>query len=55
LSGEAVGKYVEEWIVSIADGTGTMRIMDGYLIEGNFNAAKESSPEEEPYVLTKDL
>ena len=55
LSGEAVDKYVDEWIVSINDVTGTMKKIDGYLKEGSFDAAKGCLPVDEPYVLPEDL
>jgi hypothetical protein len=55
LSGEAVGRYIKEWIVSIADVTDTMRQVDGYLKDGDVAAARGCLPEETPYVLPEDL
>lgn len=55
LSGEAVGRYVDEWIVSVTDVTATMRLMDGYLETGDVQAAKGCLPEETPFVLPEDL
>lgn len=55
LSGEAVGKYFGEWVVSTTDMTNTMRKVDQYLKEGRFDAAKECLPEEEIHFLPGDL
>ncbi|KAJ5817354.1 hypothetical protein N7447_009587 [Penicillium robsamsonii] len=55
LSGEAVGRYLDEWIVSITDVTATMRQIDGYLKDGNVDAARDFVPEETSYVLPEDL
>ncbi|CAI7591992.1 unnamed protein product [Penicillium glandicola] len=46
LSGEAVGRYVDEWIVSITDVTDTMRKIDGYLRNEDVDAARECLPDE---------
>ncbi|KAJ5463740.1 hypothetical protein N7475_008684 [Penicillium sp. IBT 31633x] len=55
LSGEAVGKYVDEWIVSILDVTDVMRKIDGYLKDGNIDAVEDCLPEERAYLLPEDL
>lgn len=55
LSGEAVGRYLDEWIVSVTDVTATMRQIDGYLKRGDVQAAKGCLPEETPFVLPEDL
>lgn len=55
LSGRAVDKYVDEWIVSIADVTEVMQKVDELLKEGAFDAAKECLPEETMYELPTDL
>ncbi|KAJ5781271.1 hypothetical protein N7457_006431 [Penicillium paradoxum] len=55
LSGEAVGRYVDDWIVSVTDVTATMREIEGYLKDGDINAARDCLPEETPYVLPEDL
>ncbi|KAJ5371658.1 hypothetical protein N7517_003664 [Penicillium concentricum] len=55
LSGEAVGRYIDEWIVSITDVTATMRQIDGYLKDGNVDAARYCVPEETPCDLPEDL
>lgn len=55
LSGEAVAKYIDEWIVSVTDVTATMRHIDGYLKIGDIQAAKGCLPEETRFVLPEDL
>ncbi|KAJ6127843.1 hypothetical protein N7471_009060 [Penicillium samsonianum] len=55
LSGEAVAKYIDEWIVSVTDVTATMRQIDGYLKIGDIQAAKGCLPEETRFVLPEDL
>ena len=55
LSGEAVGRYIDEWIVSVTDVTTTMRLIDGYLKDGKVDEAKGCLPEETPFVLPEDL
>lgn len=55
LSGEAVGRYIDQWIVSIADVTDTMRQADGYLKNENSDAARDCLPKETSYVLPEDL
>ncbi|KAJ5521033.1 hypothetical protein N7463_001486 [Penicillium fimorum] len=55
LSGEAVERYLDEWIVSITDVTATMRQIDGYLKDGHFDAARDHVPGETPCVLPEDL
>ncbi|KAJ5801733.1 uncharacterized protein N7518_003801 [Penicillium psychrosexuale] len=55
LSGEAVGRYIDEWIVSVTDVTDTMRLIDGYLKDGKVDEAKGCLPEETLFVLPEDL
>ncbi|KAJ5189961.1 hypothetical protein N7491_007997 [Penicillium cf. griseofulvum] len=55
LSGEAVGRYLDEWIVSVTDVTATMRKIDGYLKNGDVDAARDCLPEETLYVLPEGL
>ncbi|KAJ5926157.1 hypothetical protein N7516_007930 [Penicillium verrucosum] len=55
LSGEAVGRYVDEWIVSVTDVTATMKMIDSYLKIGDVQAARGCLPEETPFVVPEDL
>jgi hypothetical protein len=55
LSGEAVGRYLDEWIVSITDVTATMKKICGHLEIGDIDAARECLPEETLYVLPEEL
>ncbi|OQE36847.1 hypothetical protein PENCOP_c011G07057 [Penicillium coprophilum] len=55
LSGEAVGRYIDEWIVSITDVTAIMRQIDGYIKNGDVNAARDCLPEETLCVLPEEL
>lgn len=55
LTGRAVDKYVEEWIVSITDVTEVMHKINGLLKEGDLDAARDLLPEEEPYELPDDV
>ncbi|KAI3225165.1 hypothetical protein DTO012A9_4070 [Penicillium roqueforti] len=55
LSGEAVGRYIDEWIVSITDVTATMRLIDGYLKDGKVDEAKGCLPEETLFALPEHL
>lgn len=51
LSGEAVGRYVDEWTVSITEVTPLARRMRGLLDEGDEAAATALLPAERPYPL----
>ncbi|KXG52022.1 uncharacterized protein PGRI_083060 [Penicillium griseofulvum] len=55
LSGEAVGRYLDEWIVSITDVTATMKKIFKHLEVGDIDAARDSLPEETLYVLPQEL
>ncbi|KAJ5952998.1 uncharacterized protein N7479_011411 [Penicillium vulpinum] len=55
LSGEAVGKYLDKWIVSVTDVTATMRQIDEYLQNGDIDAARACLPRETPFALPEDL
>lgn len=55
LSGEAVGRYIDDWIISVTDVTATMRLIDGYLKIGDVQAAKGCLPKETPFALPEDL
>jgi hypothetical protein len=51
LSGEAVEKYVDEWLVGIRDVTGLARTIRARLNEGDTAAAAGLLPVENPYPL----
>jgi hypothetical protein len=51
LSGEAVGRYVDEWTVAITDITPTVRSIRQLLDSGDDQAATAALPEERPYPL----
>ncbi|CAG8902708.1 unnamed protein product [Penicillium egyptiacum] len=55
LSGEAVRRYVDEWIISVTDVTDTMRQIDGYLKSGDVDSAMSCLPEETSCILPQDL
>jgi len=55
LRGEAVNKYVNEWIVSIKDITSQMHIMSKLIQEKKLDQAKQLLPIEEVYPLTTEL
>ncbi len=55
LSGDAVNRYVEEWIVAIDDITPMVRRI-GLLVErGDLSDASEQVPVERPYPLGSEL
>lgn len=55
LGGEAVGRYVDEWIVGIRDVTGLMREVGRLVGEGRMEEAREMVPVEEEYVLPVEV
>jgi hypothetical protein len=55
LSGEAVGMYLDGWIVSITDVTGVMKEVEGLLKDGDVEGAKTCLPEETVYPLSGEL
>jgi len=55
LSGEAVDKYVDEWIVSVTDVTVTMKSIHLALAEKRLDEAMKALPEERPYPLPEEL
>jgi Domain of unknown function (DUF4291) len=55
LSGEAVDRYVDEWTVSIADVTPTVRTIRDLLRGGDERAAEELLPVELPYPLPPEV
>ncbi len=55
LSGEAVQKYVHEWICEIHDLTALAREIQSLVTKGDRERAKELLPKEEPYPLSRAL
>lgn len=55
ISGEAVGRYVDEWIVSITDVTGLMEKIKGLLDRGDVEEARKLLPAEDVYPLSEEL
>jgi len=55
LSGEAVGRYVDDWTVSITDVTGLMHEIGAHVRAGEHDAARALLPEEAPYELEPEL
>ena len=55
IMGEAVTRYVEEWIVSIKDVTEVMVRVGQLVEEGRADEARELLPEERVYVLPEDI
>lgn len=51
LSGEAVERYVCEWIVRITDLTGFAEFVHDMVLEGNLDKARAYLPRERPYVV----
>ncbi|AXB48729.1 DUF4291 domain-containing protein [Amycolatopsis albispora] len=49
LSGEAVGRFVDEWITAITDVTATMREIGGLVAAGDLDRARALLPDERPY------
>ena len=55
LSGEAVDRYVDEWIVGVSDLTPTVRTIHDLLRDGDKPAATALLPAERPYPLPPDI
>ncbi|EZF31770.1 hypothetical protein H109_05749 [Trichophyton interdigitale MR816] len=55
LKGEAVDRYVDEWIVSITDITEQVRKVSGLVSSGQLDEAKKQMPEECLYDLPGDV
>lgn len=55
LKGEAVDRYIDEWIVGIKDVTGLMQDVGRLVSEGQLEEAKRRMPVEEEYVLPADV
>jgi hypothetical protein len=55
LSGEAVARYVDEWIVSIIDVTDTARAVWKLVGRGQLSEAKAALPQESIYPLRPEL
>jgi hypothetical protein len=55
LSGQAVGRFVDEWIVAIADVTSSARTIRDLLRAGDKAAAAALLPVERPYPLPPDI
>lgn len=55
LKGEAVDRYIDEWIVGIKDVTGLMQDVGRLVSEGQLEEAKRRMPVEEEYVLPEDV
>jgi hypothetical protein len=55
LSGQAVGMYLDRWIVSITDVTGIMKEVERLLQDGDVEGARALLPEEKVYPLSSDL
>ncbi|OAX80242.1 hypothetical protein ACJ72_05428 [Emergomyces africanus] len=51
LKGEAVDRYVDEWIVGMRDVTGLMEEVGRLVSQGKLEEAEEKIPVEEEYVL----
>ncbi|EAW14956.1 DUF4291 domain-containing protein [Aspergillus clavatus NRRL 1] len=55
LGGEAVERYVDEWIVGITEVTETMREIEQCMEEGRMEEARALVPLEEEYPLSEEL
>lgn len=55
LSGEAVDRYLDEWITAITDVTPVMRDISGLLATDQLHKAVKLVPHEPPYPLSEDL
>jgi hypothetical protein len=55
LSGEAVKRYVAEWILGITDVTPTMRAIKAHLDAGDRTAAAALLPEEPPLEVARNV
>ncbi|EEQ27386.1 hypothetical protein McanMca71_005736 [Microsporum canis] len=55
LKGEAVDRYVDEWIVSIADATEQIRTVSRLVSSGRLSEAGKELPEEKLYDIPEDV
>lgn len=55
LSGEAVDRYVDEWMVEVTDITTTARTIASIVEHGDLDAARRNLPNERPYPLPADI
>ncbi|SDD83944.1 DUF4291 domain-containing protein [Glycomyces harbinensis] len=55
LSGEAVDRYVAEWITGIADATDRARAIEAHVVNGDNDKARALLPVEQPYPLEEAL
>ncbi|KXK59110.1 hypothetical protein AWW66_26040 [Micromonospora rosaria] len=55
LGGEAVPRYVDEWLVAVTDVTATARSVRALLAAGDEAAAGAALPAERPYPLPPDV
>lgn len=55
LSGEAVRRYVDEWIQGVEDVTKLSRAVAALIVEGRLQEAEEMLPPEVPYPLPDDI
>lgn len=55
LSGEAVDRYVDDWIVDLRDVTPTARAVRARLVAGDRDGAYSLLPDERPYPLPPAL
>jgi hypothetical protein len=55
LSGEAVGRYVDEWITAVTDVTPVMREIRDHLAADRLSEALALLPDEPPYPLPAEL
>ncbi|WIX82106.1 DUF4291 domain-containing protein [Amycolatopsis carbonis] len=55
LSGEAVDRYVDEWIIAVTDVTPVMRAIREHLADGRVAEAQALLPVEAPYPLSAEL
>lgn len=55
LGGDSVGRYVDEWVVSITDVTGKMTQIAQLVADGRLEEAKAALPEERDYPISDEL
>ncbi|MFI7249280.1 DUF4291 domain-containing protein [Micromonospora chalcea] len=55
LSGEAVHRYVDEWVLGLTDVTGLARSVHGRLTDGDEAGAAALVPVEQPYPLPAEV
>ncbi|KAK2762732.1 hypothetical protein FQN54_000906 [Arachnomyces sp. PD_36] len=55
IGGEAVNKYLDQWIVSISDVTDSMHEISRLVASGELDAARKVLPEEKPYPLPEEV